>query len=253
MADPTLVNGQTTDAVTQTGVITLGVAPAYSLGSEYQTGAHALGLAMQNATANQRQGTTLATGATTQGLSRILTIGPSLSARATVETLSGRALFSELISLATILKAMQRRGLSTQAPPPPSPPPPRHIGATDGMNGSPPEAPAPSSQPGSQMMSTQPALDAIRKAADHLNALLEEFAKQPPESRDTATWKRLCDSLDGLRRVAHAIEDLARPSSCPSSTSSLPVGATPPGVVIVGAGNIIGERPASPHIVGSSW
>ena len=55
MAEPTPVNGQITDAVTQANVKVLGDAPAQAMGVLYQTLAHATGLAMQNAVAAQQQ------------------------------------------------------------------------------------------------------------------------------------------------------------------------------------------------------
>ncbi len=228
MSDPTLVNGQMTDAVAQTGVIALGTAPANGLATEYQMGAHALALAMQNATANQRQSATLAAGTTTQAVAQIFTLAPSQSARATVETLTGHALVSELISISAALKAM-RRG---------SPPPP-------GAHGGPV-----TTQGGGDHMTNQEALEAIRNAADRLNALLDEVEKKKAEGPDPATWQRLCEALDDLRRTTRMNEDRARPASCPPAASSVPVGATPPGVVIVGSGNI--QTPAPPRIVGAS-
>jgi len=53
MADT--VNGQITDAVTQTNVKVLGEAPAQALSMVYQTLAHSLSLSMQNASASQQQ------------------------------------------------------------------------------------------------------------------------------------------------------------------------------------------------------
>ncbi len=52
MAD-SKVNGQITDAVTQTNVKVLGESPAQALGSLYQTAAHSNGISMQNAVSNQ--------------------------------------------------------------------------------------------------------------------------------------------------------------------------------------------------------
>lgn len=52
MADT--VNGQITDAVTQTNVKVVGEAPAQSLGLLYQMSAHSAGLAMQNAVQSQQ-------------------------------------------------------------------------------------------------------------------------------------------------------------------------------------------------------
>ncbi len=54
MADVTPVNGQITDAVTQTNVKVLGEAPAQSMALVYQTMAHSISLAMENA--QQAQG-----------------------------------------------------------------------------------------------------------------------------------------------------------------------------------------------------
>jgi hypothetical protein len=54
MADNTPVNGQITDAVTQTNVKVLGEAPAQSMAMVYQTMAHSISLAMENA--QQAQG-----------------------------------------------------------------------------------------------------------------------------------------------------------------------------------------------------
>ncbi|HTQ13435.1 MAG TPA: RebB family R body protein [Rhizomicrobium sp.] len=54
MADITPVNGQITDAVTQTNVKVLAEAPAQSMALVYQTMAHSISLAMENA--QQAQG-----------------------------------------------------------------------------------------------------------------------------------------------------------------------------------------------------
>ncbi|MFK7796596.1 MAG: RebB family R body protein [Aureispira sp.] len=54
MPDNSKVNGQVTDAVTQTNVNVLGEAPAQAIGSLYQMAAHANGLSMQNAVSNQQ-------------------------------------------------------------------------------------------------------------------------------------------------------------------------------------------------------
>lgn len=54
MADVTAVNGQITDAVTQTNVKVLAEAPAQSMALVYQAMAHSISLAMENA--QQAQG-----------------------------------------------------------------------------------------------------------------------------------------------------------------------------------------------------
>ncbi|HEY1631810.1 MAG TPA: RebB family R body protein [Rhizomicrobium sp.] len=53
MADPTTVNSQVTDAVTQANVKVVGEGPAEALSVEVQAMAHSIGLAMENATQAQ--------------------------------------------------------------------------------------------------------------------------------------------------------------------------------------------------------
>lgn len=60
MAEPTLVNGQITDAVTQADLMVLGSAPAMAVGTLYQVTAQAIALSMQNAVANQQAMNSLA-------------------------------------------------------------------------------------------------------------------------------------------------------------------------------------------------
>lgn len=71
MADPTLVNGQITDAVTQANVKVLGDAPAMAMGTVYQTMAQSIGLSMQNAVANQQNMNTLALAVLTRSVSQL--------------------------------------------------------------------------------------------------------------------------------------------------------------------------------------
>jgi Killing trait len=74
MADPTLVNGQITDAVTQANVKVLGDAPAMALGTVYQVLAQATGLSMQNAVNAQQQMNVLNQAVTTQGVSLLYSL-----------------------------------------------------------------------------------------------------------------------------------------------------------------------------------
>jgi hypothetical protein len=67
MAEPTAVNGQITDAVTQANVKVLGDAPAMAMGAIYQAMAHSTGLMFENAVNAQQQLNTLAQAATTLG------------------------------------------------------------------------------------------------------------------------------------------------------------------------------------------
>lgn len=85
------------------------------------------------------------------------------------------------------------------------------------------------------------AIEAIRKAAERLNANLEELHKHLAAGPPPDLWRRLSEATDDLRRATRVLEDGGRP---------VPVGATPPGVVIVGSGN---TQTAAPRIVGSSW
>ena len=75
MAFPTLVNSQTTDAVTQANVQMLGSSPATAMGNLYMATSQALANAAQNATAAQSNTNQLAQAATTQGVSIILRSG----------------------------------------------------------------------------------------------------------------------------------------------------------------------------------
>lgn len=59
MANPTPVNSQITDTVSQAGVITIGMSPALSASFLYQAVAQAMGNAANNATMLQQQGSTV--------------------------------------------------------------------------------------------------------------------------------------------------------------------------------------------------
>lgn len=74
MADPSLVNGQITDAVTQANVKVLGDAPAMALGTVYQVLAQATGLSMQNAVNAQQQMNVVNQAVTTQGVALLYSL-----------------------------------------------------------------------------------------------------------------------------------------------------------------------------------
>jgi hypothetical protein len=82
MAFPTAVNDQITDSVTQSGVQTLGTAPALALANLYQSTAQALANAAHNATAAQQQMWITSQAATTAGTALIYNAarGPALDA-----------------------------------------------------------------------------------------------------------------------------------------------------------------------------
>ncbi len=72
MAIPTPVNGQITDAVTQSNITVLGNSPAHALSALYQVSSQAAGLAMQNATANQQNTDILANAVLTRCVSALV-------------------------------------------------------------------------------------------------------------------------------------------------------------------------------------
>lgn len=111
MADPTLVNGQVTDSVTQANVKVLADAPAHSLATVYQISGNTAGLSMQNAVASQQSKSLLGTAATTQGVNLLYSMPVAADARGTNEIFSGNALAETLAQLTTVLKAFP-------APPP---------------------------------------------------------------------------------------------------------------------------------------
>lgn len=76
------VNGQITDAVTQSNVKVVGEAPAMAMGTLYQSMAHSTGLMFENAVNNQNQQNILAQAATTQGVMQIYSVDTMADATA---------------------------------------------------------------------------------------------------------------------------------------------------------------------------
>ncbi len=74
MANPTPVNSQITDAVTQANVEVLGAAPAVAMGNLYQATSQALANAAHNATVAQQQMNVAAQAATTAGVALLYAI-----------------------------------------------------------------------------------------------------------------------------------------------------------------------------------
>ena len=74
MAYPTFVNNQTTDAVTQSNVTTLGQSAAVATSNLYQAASSALANAVQNATFGQQQTNTVHQATTTQGVNLIYAV-----------------------------------------------------------------------------------------------------------------------------------------------------------------------------------
>lgn len=83
MAIPTPVNGMITDAVTQSSVAVLGVAPAQSMGNVYQTAAHSLSVLYENATQMQHHGAVSGQAAANQGVMQLYSVPPMASAMST--------------------------------------------------------------------------------------------------------------------------------------------------------------------------
>ncbi|HEY1631813.1 MAG TPA: RebB family R body protein [Rhizomicrobium sp.] len=74
MALPTPVNGQITDAVTQSNVKVVAEAPAMAMGAIYQSLAHSTGILYENATSSQQQLAIAAQAATNQGVIQIYSV-----------------------------------------------------------------------------------------------------------------------------------------------------------------------------------
>jgi hypothetical protein len=91
MADPTSVNPQITDSVTQPNTALLRDAPAQGIGTLYQTLAHSVGLVMQNAVAAQRNMATIDAAVTTQGIALLYSLPDGAN-----EIFSGNALAETL-------------------------------------------------------------------------------------------------------------------------------------------------------------
>jgi len=117
MADPTLVNGQITDAVTQTNVKILGDAPGQAMGMVYQVMGQAVGIGMQNAVTAQQQMTALSQAATTQGINLLFTLDTATDAVSTQEILSGNSLAQELAELNATLGSIQQGSKTAQTTP----------------------------------------------------------------------------------------------------------------------------------------
>jgi hypothetical protein len=83
MAEPTPVNGQITDAITQGDLTALGNAPAMAMGTLYQHMAHATGILFQNAVAAQQQAAITAQAATVQGVATLYSIDTAATGVAT--------------------------------------------------------------------------------------------------------------------------------------------------------------------------
>ena len=104
MAIPTAVNGQITDAVTQSNVKVLGDAPAMAMGTIFQSVAHSTGILYENATSSQQQLSIAAQASTNQGVIQIYSVDTMAGAVATSK-LAQSDVPDNMLSLLTALKA----------------------------------------------------------------------------------------------------------------------------------------------------
>ena len=88
MAEPTSVNNQITDAVTQTNSKVVADAPALALANLFQATSQALANAAHNATNAQQQAYVAAQAATTMGVSTLLSLDTAATGKATASILS---------------------------------------------------------------------------------------------------------------------------------------------------------------------
>lgn len=67
------VNSQITDAITQSNLVAIGMAPANSMGIVYQTLAQSTGASLQNAVSNQQNVNSMSLAALSQNIQMIMT------------------------------------------------------------------------------------------------------------------------------------------------------------------------------------
>ncbi len=104
MAIPTAVNGQITDAVTQSNVKILGDAPAMAMGAIFQSLAHSTGILYENATSSQQQLAIAAQAATNQGVIQIYSVDTMAGAVSTAKV--GQSdVPNNMLALLTALRA----------------------------------------------------------------------------------------------------------------------------------------------------
>ncbi|MDP2696887.1 RebB family R body protein [Thalassospira sp.] len=107
MAIPTPVNGQITDAVTQSSVSILGQAPAMAMSSIYQSAAHSTSILFQNAVQAQQQASICSQAATNQGVMQLYSVNTMAGATATAKI--GRSDNSNTLLTLLVLLAATRR------------------------------------------------------------------------------------------------------------------------------------------------
>lgn len=107
MAFPAALNGQITDAVTQTGVSTLASAPAMAMGTLYSTMAHSLGILYQNSTMAQQHAAISSQAATNLGVIQMYSVNSMAAATATAKL--GRSDTSNVLLALLVALAVSKR------------------------------------------------------------------------------------------------------------------------------------------------
>ncbi|MCJ9429354.1 RebB family R body protein [Kordiimonas marina] len=102
MAIPTSVNSQITDAVTQSNLQVLGMAPAMASSFIYQSMAHSAGIMFQNSVQAQQRASIAGQAATNLGVMQIYSVNSMAGATATAKV--GRS--NETSTLLTLLVAL---------------------------------------------------------------------------------------------------------------------------------------------------
>ena len=106
MAQPTALNSQITDAVTQSNVKVLGDSPAMAMGAIFQSLAHSTGILYENAVSSQQQLAIAAQAATNQGVIQVYSIDSMAGAVATSKVAQSDTP-DALLALLTALRATQ--------------------------------------------------------------------------------------------------------------------------------------------------
>ena len=106
MAQPTALNSQITDAVTQSNVKVLGDSPAMAMGAVFQSLAHSTGILYENAVSSQQQLAIAAQAATNQGVIQVYSIDSMAGAVATSKVAQSDTP-DTLLALLTALRATQ--------------------------------------------------------------------------------------------------------------------------------------------------
>ena len=104
MAMPTPLNGQITDAVTQSNGKVLGDAPAMAMGAVFQSLAHSTGILYENAVGSQQQLAIAGQAATNQGVIQIYSLDTMAGAVATAKV-SKSDVPDNMLALLSALKA----------------------------------------------------------------------------------------------------------------------------------------------------